>query len=389
MNPADALLAGPLAAMTVGGVVFAGLGAACARLWLGEKLPAPDERKLPHLTLLRPVKPGAPALREKLDALAQAMRPGDQLVLGADVNSPELAVCEAVRAVFPEREIVVVACAPGTAVNPKISKLVQMDAHARHEHLVLSDSEALIDAAWLDAFRSEWAASSADVLTAPYRFVGFATVPQRVDATAILLSFWPGLALVRMLGQVRFTLGACTGLRRADLEAVGGWAAFGEFLAEDNRLGAALAENGARIRLSSQVATIESDPLEWRDFWRHQRRVAVTWRICDPRGFAGLIMTHGVTAGILTVLFALMSESPLFWLLWAIGTLAGRWLATWTLARMVRMEIPSLWETMGVAGVTETACWILSWWAPVIWWAGGERLVSADGKMSAVRPGGA
>jgi ceramide glucosyltransferase len=306
-------------------------------------------------------------------------------VLGADEGSPELAVCEAVRAATPECEIVVVGCAVGAAVNPKIAKLVQMEAHARHEHLVLSDSEVLIDAAWLDAFRNEWAATGADVITAPYRFVGFATPPQRADATAMLLSFWPGLALVRALGQVRFTLGACTGLRRADPAAVGGWAAFGEFLAEDNRLGAALADHGARIRLSVQVATLESDPLEWRDFWRHQRRAAVTYRVCDPRGFAGLIVTHGITAGILMVLLAPLSVSPGFWLLWAIATLAGRGLATRALVKVVRMEIPDLLPALAVAGLAETACWFLSWCKRVIWWAGEERHVSADGKMSAGR----
>ena len=68
--------------------------------------------------------------------------------------------------------------------------------------------------------------------------------------------------------------------------------------------GAWMAERRARIRLSAQVATLESDPMDWRDFWRHQRRVAATYRVCDPRGFAGLIVTHGITAGILMVLIA-------------------------------------------------------------------------------------
>lgn len=381
MSAIDALLAGPLAAMTVGGVVFAGLGAVCMRVWLGERLPEADARKQPPLTLLRPIKPGVPALREKLDALAAAMRPGDQLVLGADAGSPEFAVCEAARTAFPENDIAVVACASGAALNPKISKLVQMDAHARHEHLVLSDSEAIIDAAWLDVFRNEWAASGADAITAPYRYTGFATDAQRTDAAATLLTLWPGLALVRALGQVRFTLGACTGLRRADLAAVGGWAAFGDFLAEDNRLGAALAERRLRIRLSAQVATLASDPLDWRDFWLHQRRVAVTYRVSDPRGFAGSIVTHGIAAGFFMLVLAPFSASPGFWILWAITTLGSRWAATRLLAGVVRLDIPDLWRALAVAGVTETTCWFLSWCHPVVWWAGDWRKVAGDGRM--------
>jgi ceramide glucosyltransferase len=381
MSAIDVLLAGPLAAMTVGGVAFSALGAVCVRLWLGKKSTDSEPRNLPPVTLLRPVKAGVPSLREKLCALAQAMRPGDQLVLGAEQGSPELAVCDAVGAGFQDREIVVVPCAPGAAVNPKISKLVQVDGHARHGHLILSDSEAFIDAAWLDAFRVEWAASGADVLTAPYRFVGFATLAECADAAATLLSFWPGLALVRALGQVRFTLGACTGLHRDALAKVGGWTAFGDFLAEDNRLGAALAEHGARIRLSAQVASLESDPMNWRDFWRHQRRVAVTHRVCDPRGFAGLIVTHGITAAFLMILLAPVSASPGFWLVWAIVALACRGLSTRVIAAAIRMPVPGLWRAIGVAGMLETASWVLSWCVPTVWWAGKWRAVSWDGRM--------
>lgn len=381
MSLIDALLSGPLAAMTAGGVVFGGLGAVYARLWLGEAWPRVDARKLPPLTLLRPVKPGVPALREKLDTLVLAMRPGDQLVLGADADSPESATCAAVCAAHADREIVVVPCAPCAALNPKISKLVQMAAHGRHEHLVLSDCEALIDEAWLDAFRQEWAASGAEVLTAPYRFSGLATPPQRADAAALLLSLWPGLALVRALGQVRFTLGACTALRRAELAAVGSWAAFGDFLAEDNRLGAALAERGARIRLSAHVATLESDPLSWREVWQHQRRVAVTYRVCNPLGFAGLIATHSITASVLMLLLAPASAAPGFWLVWAGATLAARWLAAEALAKAARFPIPALWRVLVPAGLIETACWALSWISPVVWWAGNWWRVTGDGRL--------
>lgn len=373
---APAVIAGALAG---GSACYAWLATRQARAWLAEAVspdsPAPD---LPPLTFLRPLKVGVPALREKLDALAAALRPGDQLVLGADEGSAEMGVCSALRAAFPQSDIVVVTCRPGAALNPKISKLVQMTPHARHAHWLLSDSEALLDAAWLDAFRREWLASGADVLTAGYRFVNLATWPQRLDAAAALCALWPGLALVRRFGRVDFTLGACTALRRADVESVGGWAAFGDFLAEDNRLGAALTQAGRTIRLSAQVATLDSDPLTWRDYWRHQRRVAVTYRVSQPAGFAGMILTNGLVASALVLVLSRADPA-------AIGFAAliqlVRWWCFRALGKDLRFSIPWLFPVLLASGVVEIACWIAAWSNRRVWWAGRRWRVSSAGRM--------
>ena len=376
-----------LIALGCGSAFYAWLAVWQARAWLAEAAPpetaAPD---LPPLTLLRPLKAGVPALREKLDALAVALRPGDQLVLGADDGSVEMGVCSGLREAFPKCEISVVACRTGEALNPKISKLVQMTPHARHGHWILSDSEALLDAAWLDAFCREWLAGGADVLTAGYRFVNPATWPQRLDAAAALCGLWPGLALVRRFGRVDFTLGACTALRRADVEAVGGWAAFGDFLAEDNRLGAALAHAGRTIRLSAQVATLDSDPLTWRDYWRHQRRVAVTYRVCQPAGFAGMILANGLVASALLLALAPSKPEAIFvCLLFAAMIQLARWLWFRALGKALRFPIPWLFPVMLAAGAVEIACWCAAWCDRRVWWAGQRWHVSRAGRLKPER----
>ncbi len=384
MSAPETLVLAVLVLLGLASLCYALLALSCARRWLDEpaRPAAADAAPLP-LTLLRPLKVGVPALRAKLDALVEAMQPGDQLVLGVDVSAGEMDVCAALRAAFPEREIIVVSCRAGAVLNPKISKLVQMTPHARHAHWVLSDSESLIDAAWLDAFRREWQASGADVLTAGYRFVNLATWPQRLDAAATLLELWPGLAMLRRFGRVNFTLGACTGFRRADMETVGGWAAFGDFLAEDNRLGAALARAGRTIRLSTQVVTLDSDLLSWRDYWRHQRRVAVTYRVCSPVGFVGLILVNGMVASTLLVVFAAATGT---WtgpcvLLAAVVQLV-RWRCFRALGKALRFSIPSLFPVMLAAGAVQIACGCVARSFPRVWWAGRRWEVSRAGRLT-------
>ena len=359
------------------------LGAVYARKWRGQSLPVdwPDD-ELPALTLLRPIKSGVPALREKLREIAKAMRGRDRLVLGVNEGSPEAEACDALRADFSARDIVVVRCRDGMALNPKISKLMQMDAEAGGEHLLLSDSEAMIDAVWLDAFRREWAASGADAMTCGYRFTRTDSFPQILDAAPTLSSLWPGLFFLNRFGKIAFTLGACTALRRSHLARVGGWAAFAGDLAEDNRLGAALAQHGSVIRLSQQVATLDSDPMSWRDFWRHQRRIAVTYRVCDPVGFAGMILTHSVWVGIRQIVVPTANYDVAgILLVGCICTQLWRWSFLSDLAKTVGFSHARLFPTILLSDLVGTLCWLLAWTSPRVWWAGKWWRISRDGKL--------
>ncbi len=347
--------------------------------WLREARTFPaSDAPLPPISFLRPIKRGVPELRGKLELLVRSARAGDQIVFGADAGSAEAECCDGVRAQFSERDIVVVRCAPGAAVNPKISKLVQMEAHARHEHWLLSDSETLLDARFLEAFRREW--THCDVLTAAYRFRHLDTWPQRLDAAAVLLTLWPGLAFLRARGSVRFTLGACTALRRGDLAALGGWKIFGYELAEDNRLGVALAAAGKTVRLSAHVATLDSDALGWRDYWRHQRRVAVTYRAANPAGFAGMVLVNGEAWCVLIVL---LGPSRALGVALGCAILTLRILAARRMARLLDFPVPRLAAVVAVSRVVETACWCASWFTRSVWWSGQRWRMSFRGRLAA------
>jgi ceramide glucosyltransferase len=358
-------------------VIAAGLLARWQRTGaLGEE--GGSEVESPAATFFRPLKAGVPDLPAKLAVLARALRPGDQLLIGAEAGSAEYAAAEALRDSNSELEIVAVACEPGMALNPKIGKLLQMEPLARHEHWILSDSEAVTDAAFLAAFRREW--TECDVLTAGYRFSRVQTWPQSLDAAATLLTLWPGLAVLRAWGRLDFTLGACTGFRRRDLQAIGGWPAFAEELAEDNRLGKKLAAAGRDIRLSAQVVTLESDPLSWRDYWRHQSRVAVTYRVANPAGFAGAFFTQGVTTSLLLAAWqpGCMGMWLLFFVVFAVRVLTAR-----HAAKLLAFPIPWLAPVVLVASIVETACWLLSWGTRSVWWSGRWRPIAADGRLKA------
>ena len=362
------------------GVVYDEVALAALRHWLREPASKCADPLTP-ITFFRPLKRGVPQLREKIEALITASLAGDQILFGVDPGSEEEALCREVRRSFPDRDIAVIRCEPGARRNPKISKLVQMEAAAGHGAWLLSDSEAIFEAAFLAAFRSEWQAKGCAVLTAGYRFVNLVSGPQRCDALAVLLGLWPGLALVRRFGRVRFTLGACTLVRREALAAAGGWGAFGNDLAEDHQLGVALAKAGETVHLSRQIVTLDSDAMSWREYWRHQRRVAVTYRAASPAGFAGMVITHGL---FWCAVCGLAMRLDLIFFLALAFAAAIRALRTRDMAEALDCRIARLRPLWIVASVVEALCWVLSWFSAKVWWSGRWWRVDFRGKLSAI-----
>jgi len=341
------LLAVPLAS-----ILYDLLAGAALRHWLRE-CPSVEKKPGERITFFRPLKRGVPRLREKLETLiALAGVGGDQVLLGVDEGSEEEAICEALRGVHPDGDIAVVRCRPGVAVNPKISKLMQMEAQARHGAWLLSDSEVMFSPEFLEGFRAEWQARECAALTAPYRFANPVSWPQRCDSMGLLLGLWPGLMLVQRHGRLNFTMGACTLVRREALAEVGGWKRFGEGLAEDHELGVALTKAGGSVCLSRELVSLDSDPLTWSDYWRHQRRVAVTYRAANPAGFAGVLLTFGPVWSLACLL--VFPREPIF-LVALIFTAISRAANIRAMAGALKFPVPALGVTLWIASGVEVS----------------------------------
>lgn len=366
-----------LLAVPLTSIAYDMLAGAALRHWMREPAAVADG-ELEPVTFFRPLKRGVPHLREKLEMLLTESTAEDQILLGVDAGSEEEIISEKVCSAHPERDLQIVVCEPGRALNPKISKLIQMMPFAKHAAWLLSDSEMVVPAGFLTALRGDWQASNVAALTTAYRFINLASWPQRLDGLGVLLGLWPGIALVRRYGRVNFTLGACTLFRREALLSIGGWEAFGHCLAEDQRLGEALVNSGHSVRLSRQVATLDTDLLTWRDYWRHQRRVSVTYRVANPAGFAGVLFTFGPVWSL-----ACLSYFYEPWLLLgAAATIAFRFYRVRRSMRMLGFSVNGWGAALSAASFVEALCWLFSWISSRVWWSGRWWRVNAKGGLS-------
>jgi len=305
--------------------VQAVLGWALARRFAAAPLPGPPQTP-PPITVLKPLHGAEPLLEEALASLCRQDYPDFQIVCGVqDPADPALAVVARLQARFPERDIAVVVDPTPHGANRKVGNLINMLPAARHDVLVIADSDVHAGAGYLSGISATLARPGTGLACVLY--VG---LPAGRGLAALLGAGWinhiflPGALLARALGR-QDCLGASMALRRETLAAIGGLAALAEHLADDNRLGRLVRARGLDVALAAPVVATTVGETGLAALWRHELRWARTIRALEPVGFAASILQFKLVWAALALAAAPgVTTAGLVAAIWAAGALAAR-----------------------------------------------------------------
>jgi ceramide glucosyltransferase len=250
--------------------------------------PRSQPQRHPPVTILRPLCGDEPLLEEALVSCCRQAYPAFQIVFGVqDPSDAALAVLERVRARFPDCDIAVVVDSTPHGPNRKIGNLINMLPSARHQVLVISDSDLQLSPDYLERLLVELEKPGTGLVTALY--AGF-PLPEhgwlpRLGATQINHHFLPGVLVSRMFGR-QDSLGSTVMLRRETLEQTGGLDALVHFLAEDNLLGQRVRGLGLKIGLADTVTVATVPETSLPALWLHELRWTRTIRAVAPLSLA-------------------------------------------------------------------------------------------------------
>ena len=371
-----------LGAVAGGAFQLVSLGAAL-RL-LGRRRAA-TPAALPPVTVLKPVRGAGDGLYENLASFCRQDYAALQIVVGVDdPDDPAVAIVRRLERDFPHLDIVLaVGSLPGA--NRKIANVLQMMRHARHDVLVLSDADVRVRPDYLAAVVTPLADPDVGLTTCLYRAVGGRGLPALVESLLINTWFIP-MALTAGLRPLRHAFGATIAVKREALEAIGGFAALRDHLADDYLLGHRVAEAGYRVELLPYVVETFIDSTTLGDVWRHQLRWVRTYRVCQPLGWALSIVTHATFWGLLAVLAS--GGAMAAWSL--LAGLVGLRVATLLLvmARLgERRALRGLW-LVPATDLMASALWAASFLGRRVEWGGRVYHVRHDGSMLPLAGGG-
>ena len=169
-------------------------------------------------------------------------------------DDPAVEVARRVMHRFPATAFrLVVGGGTGAALaNPKVDRLVAAFRHARGEILVVSDSNVRVapgDLAQLVAAFEDPQVGCVSSLFTGARARSFGAI---VESLHLLTFVLPGAVLAEF-GGVPCVVGKSMAISRRALEAIGGFAAFVDVLAEDQAIGCAVRGAGLKVALSPVV----------------------------------------------------------------------------------------------------------------------------------------
>jgi ceramide glucosyltransferase len=215
----------------------------------------PPLREAPPVSILKPLRGLDDGLYDNLRSLARQDYPGRmQLVLGTtSADDPALAVATRLRDENPGLDIAIVVGRPGHVHNPKVANLVGLAEAAEHELLLVSDSNVRVGPDYLAAIVAELSEPGVGLVAnviAVRDTQGVGAAFEALQLNGFVASAVCGAD--ELLGHP-CVIGKSMLLRRGELEALGGWRAFGDVLGEDYVIGRAYAGAGHRVVISSYV----------------------------------------------------------------------------------------------------------------------------------------
>ena len=315
-------------------IAFATLGAAALYavltliavfVWRTRR-PDPASADRPAITVLKPLCGAEPGLYEHLRSFCRQNYPQFQIVFGVrEAAAPACEVVRRVAAEFPSLPIEIVINPRQHGSNYKISNLLNMLPLARHDVLVMADSDASVGPDYLATVTAPLRDPEVGLVTCLYHGIPTPLIWSRLGAMYINEWYVPAILLAWLFGHQGYTSGQTLCMRRDTLQSIGGLQSVGSQLAEDYRLGQMVRSLGLRIVLSRYMVEGEHHETDLDSLSRHELRWMRTIRVLRPRSFRFIFITFNLPLAVIGVALAAVSSS-LSWTAWALfgTTLAAR-----------------------------------------------------------------
>jgi ceramide glucosyltransferase len=365
----------------VSGIAYYLLCTWSAAQFLRRKAKSTVSEILPPVSILKPLKGTDPEMYESFRSHCLQQYPEYEIVFGvSEQDDPAVALMERLKSEFPERDINLVVCSRALGSNTKVSNLAQMVQVAKHDCLLVNDSDIRVPPDYLHRVTRPLHEAHVGLVTCLYRGIAGDTLGSRLEALGISTDFAGGVLAAQFLeGGVRFGLGSTLAFRRGELEGIGGFEALANHLADDYELGARIAAQGKRVELADVVVETFLPAYSWHAFLQHQLRWARSVRDSRRWGYVGLGFTFGVPWALVALL--LSGAKAWAWALLAATLLArcGMALAVgWKTLRDPQV-IRGLW-LIPLRDLTALLVWIASFAGHKIQWRGDSYLLK-DGKL--------
>lgn len=257
----------------------------------------------PPVSVLKPVHGLEPLLREHLESHFQQDYPEFELVFCARRrDDPALQIVDELIAKYPQVNVQVLTCGEPPVPNAKVHSLTTMLPAAKHDILLLSDSDVYAAPGYIAAVTAPLRDRKVGVVTCLYRGIPVGGLWSLLEAMGMSVEMSSGALIARMLEGMKFALGPTLATRKDVIEKLGGFAQWSTYLAEDFLIGNRADAAGYTVVLSDHVIGQVAADTSFLKSFTHQARWMRSTRFSRPKGHFGTGLTFAMPFGVLGLL---------------------------------------------------------------------------------------
>jgi len=283
----------------------------CCRRFFGR---GPREHDhVPAVTILKPVKGMDAESFENFASFCRQDYPLFQIVFAvASADDPAIPVIQRLITTFPSLDINLVINDRIYGPNYKVSNLINSFPAAKHEIIIVCDSDIRVGPRYLREVAGPFRDTSVGLVTSLYRSSRVRNLPTVLEALGFTTEMIPNVMVAVSLEGLTFALGASMAVRREALAAIGGFEALADYLADDYQLGNMVHRAGFRLELSGYFVESVMKRETLGGILSRQLRWARTMRASRPLGYFASGITQPVPAALLALLVS--GFSPAGWI---------------------------------------------------------------------------
>jgi ceramide glucosyltransferase len=293
----------------------------------------------------------------------------------SDPCDPVIPVIEKLRADFPERPIRLITNVPYVGASDKVNNLCQLAQNAKHDLLVMSDSDVRVEPDYLQQVAAPFRDPEVGVVTAFYKSLSSGTLASNLDALGMYMDSAPAALVARKIeGGLGFAFGWTMATSKKHLAEIGGWEAMVNHHSEDFELGKRIALCGHRVALMSKPVSMVFSKETLSEYFHRELRWSIALKSARPSGYRALLFTHGLPWTLVAAALAVSIGSPL---------LAASFLLTYVILRVAMTWLTGSWglgdrrlsKILGLVPVRDAisfAVWLAGFFSERIVWRGLE-----------------
>ena len=336
----------------------------------------------PPISILKPLAGAEDSLEENLRSFFEQRYPAFEILFAVrSPADPAIDIVERLQAIYPGVPSQLIVTGEPRYANAKVYSLdIMLDA-ARHDLVVMADSDIRVMPDMLAALAAEFEDERVGMATCPYRVVPGRSFWSTLEAIGLNTEFLSGVLVARMLDGMKFALGPTIAARRETLRRIGGFDAVKDYLAEDFMLGNLAAKHGFGVILSSYVIDHHIGAQSFAANLRHRLRWMRSARRSRPWGYAGQVFTHPLPIALL-----LCTVSPAWWPVLA-AVVALRAAAIWATAGHVLRDplTRRRWWLVPLQDAFTLLVWCAGFFGNTIQWRGRRYWLLPDGRFELVQ----